>query len=540
MITVIIPVYNVENYIDRCLESVIGQTYYDLEIILINDGSTDKSEEICRYWSNKDRRIRYISQDNIGLGPTRNKGVELATGEYIMFVDSDDWVEPTIAEDLLYKLEATGADIAVCDRFQVKEHTGEKEYIANEIDEVISVKEHRNCIHEITTSAWAKLYKKNIIVEHNVKEPAHYFEDAATPLLIALSNKVCHVKKPLYNYVYDRNGSIINSSNTNSHLELYMEYVISEFKNRDLFDAFKDALKILIEKRVSWSLWNARKNLENEYSKLINKYDSLYKNYFGEKYIANNLAQNSRYIYTWGSYNLMIVAKRIMSMNSTAYPLEHNCFSSLVAAMQTDDERKLNSIFIDNENDFRKYHILNEFKRDFLNKNRSEFSKIKMMLVDFLEERFEIAKVDDLYITLSDAVNSKDNLCQIGEYQVVSENERFRIWKNACDSFVEKIYSYNADMKIVLVKMKLTEFYGDEKNRIKFKNIEDINRINNRLEKMYEYFIQICPKAIVVDVETDKEYYTDEHYRHGCFPWHLNQYMYANIQRKIESIIELK
>lgn len=538
MISIIVPVYNVERYLDRCIKSLCEQTYEDIEILLINDGSTDKSGELCKSWEKTDSRIRYISQTNIGLGPTRNKGVELATGEFIMFVDSDDWVENTIAEELLRKLELTGADIAVCDRFQVKEQTGEKEYIANEIDEVIRVKDHLDCIHEITTSAWAKLYKRRIIVEHDVREPDHYFEDAATPLLIALSEKVCHVKKPLYNYVYDRDGSIINSTNTNSHLELYMEYIVSEFKARGLFELFENSLRVLFEKRISWSLWNARKNLENDYSRLLNKYQSMYEQFFGNDYLLNTELRDTNYIYIWGSYNLMIVAKRLMCMNSTAYPLTHCCFSSLVAAMQNDHEKKLNGYYIDNSNDFRKYHVLQEFKREFLNKNRSEFSKIRIMLVDFLEERFEVAKVGGLFLTLSDAVNTEANLQQIGKYQILTENERFETWKESCDLFVEKLSEYNSAMKIILVKMKLTELYGDEKKREIFEQVGEIKRINERLEKMYSYFVQVCPNVIVVEVENKQEYYTDEHYRHGCFPWHLNQYMYANIQHEIERFLE--
>src|SRR5690606_16938614 len=92
LISVVIPVYNVELYLDQCIRSIIDQSYSNIEIILINDGSTDGSHEICEPWANKDGRIKYIKQINQGLGPTRNRGINLANGRYITFIDSDDWI----------------------------------------------------------------------------------------------------------------------------------------------------------------------------------------------------------------------------------------------------------------------------------------------------------------------------------------------------------------------------------------------------------------------------------------------------------------
>ena len=103
-ITVIVPVYNVENYLNKCLDSLINQTYKNLEIIVINDGSTDNSGEICQEYAQKDNRIIYIEQENGGLSDARNTGLERMTGSYVTFVDSDDWVEPDYVEVLYNKL----------------------------------------------------------------------------------------------------------------------------------------------------------------------------------------------------------------------------------------------------------------------------------------------------------------------------------------------------------------------------------------------------------------------------------------------------
>ena len=101
LISVIIPVYNVEEYLDRCLESATLQTYKNIEIILIDDGSTDNSGKMCDEWAEKDRRIRVIHQKNGGLSNARNKGIEEAKGEFISFIDSDDWIEANMLTDFI-------------------------------------------------------------------------------------------------------------------------------------------------------------------------------------------------------------------------------------------------------------------------------------------------------------------------------------------------------------------------------------------------------------------------------------------------------
>ncbi len=113
MVSVIIPVYNTESYLEECIRSVVGQTYQDLEIIIINDGSTDRSGEICKKWEKLDQRIRYIEKENEGQGMTRNLGIALATGEYIIFVDSDDYLDTHLVGCVSGYMVEQQADICV-------------------------------------------------------------------------------------------------------------------------------------------------------------------------------------------------------------------------------------------------------------------------------------------------------------------------------------------------------------------------------------------------------------------------------------------
>jgi len=113
-ISIIIPIYNSEKYLSRCLETVINQTYSKLEIILVNDGSRDKSLDICKHYQSKDSRIIIIDKINEGVSVARNTGIEAATGKYIGFVDADDWIEPSMYESMLNNIEQYKCNIAFC------------------------------------------------------------------------------------------------------------------------------------------------------------------------------------------------------------------------------------------------------------------------------------------------------------------------------------------------------------------------------------------------------------------------------------------
>lgn len=120
-ITVIVPVYNVENYLNKCLDSIISQTYKNIEIVVVNDGSTDASGEICKEFSEMDHRILYIEQENAGLSAARNTGLDNMSGNYVTFVDLDDWIEQDYVETLYKKIVEYQADIAVGNYYSFNE-----------------------------------------------------------------------------------------------------------------------------------------------------------------------------------------------------------------------------------------------------------------------------------------------------------------------------------------------------------------------------------------------------------------------------------
>lgn len=158
LISVMVPVYNVENYLEKCLDSIIDQTYQNLEIILVNDGSKDNSPKICDEYAKKDNRIKVIHKDNGGLSDARNVGLMHCKGDYLGFVDSDDWIKPNMYEKLLELCLKYEADIARCKSF-----TNEHEIFEEESQ--VTVLEKREFMplileDEISSHIWKNLYKK--------------------------------------------------------------------------------------------------------------------------------------------------------------------------------------------------------------------------------------------------------------------------------------------------------------------------------------------------------------------------------------------
>ena len=178
MISVIIPVYNVENYIDQCLESEVSQTYDDLEILLINDGSADDSASFCREWAKKDKRIIFIDKKNEGVSASRNMGIDLAKGEYIAFVDPDDWLDQRYFEKLIRAAEENGSEYAECDIWRYDNRTGKMIY--RSCGERMGVPyTHDKHMKYGPTATYKAISKKDLWVRNKIRMPSCSFESPA-------------------------------------------------------------------------------------------------------------------------------------------------------------------------------------------------------------------------------------------------------------------------------------------------------------------------------------------------------------------------
>ena len=208
LVSVIVPVYNVSNYLVKCLESLVEQSLKDIEIILIDDGSTDDSGMLCDIYAQNDNRIRVIHKSNEGLSQARNDGIDFSSSPYIMFVDSDDWVDRQFCELPYKEAIENNADLVLfhfnkaIDNTIIPKNT-------NSITGLISEKEAIYFNINYAPASWLGLYKKALF--NDIKFPSgKLFEDVGTThKLIHEAKRICIVNKCLYNYRVSRPGSIM-------------------------------------------------------------------------------------------------------------------------------------------------------------------------------------------------------------------------------------------------------------------------------------------------------------------------------------------
>lgn len=218
LISIIVPVYNVEKYIKKCLNSLIKQTYKNIEIIIVNDGSSDNSLSICQKFAEEDKRIKIITQENKGLSGARNTGLSLAKGKYISFIDSDDYVSNNYIEKMYLAIKSSNADICCCDFWYVSEDDN-KWTFKNKKNKIFTKEEALIDIFTGTQNTeimvWNKLYKTNLFFDNDIKfDLGKTNEDNFIMYkLYDKASKIVLIKDKLYYYL-QRNDSIMGTFNS--------------------------------------------------------------------------------------------------------------------------------------------------------------------------------------------------------------------------------------------------------------------------------------------------------------------------------------
>ena len=224
MISVIVPVYNVEKYLERCVKSIVAQTYKDLEILLIDDGSTDKSGKMCDDFQQTDSRIKVFHKQNGGLSDARNYGIEHSAGEFISFVDSDDYIDEKMLETLHRLITENDADLAVCsamDVFEGKEVTQVKEIKEFNLNKVESYKYMLR--GDGIPSACNKLYKRQTVGDVRFPVGKLYEDGFFTPQILKKVEKTAVTSKPMY-YYFRRADSITTKPFRKGDLDVIEAY----------------------------------------------------------------------------------------------------------------------------------------------------------------------------------------------------------------------------------------------------------------------------------------------------------------------------
>ena len=202
-ISIIVPIYNAEKTIQKCVDSLLNQTKKELELILINDGSTDKTKELLE--SYKDKRIKCFHNPNQGIGKTRNFGIKQATSKYIMFVDSDDFLEKDTCEELYNKAEQEDSDLVICDFYKIYENGSLEEIHLIDFPPT-TLKETPHLLNEINLAPWNKLYRKDLIEDIRFAENLKYEDTPFVAEALLKAKRITKVNQCL-NYYFIRGNS---------------------------------------------------------------------------------------------------------------------------------------------------------------------------------------------------------------------------------------------------------------------------------------------------------------------------------------------
>lgn len=279
LISVIVPVYNAEKYIKKCIESIISQTYQNMELILINDGSKDLSLQICEEFAKKDQRIKVYDRANGGASAARNTGLTKARGDYIVFVDSDDFVTSTYLENLYLAAKIGNYDIVQCNLEEVnntKLSINNVTFDKMHVQEISKKQALNDRVYKVTI--WGKIYSSFLFDDFKFREGEIYEDDASYYIFVDKAKKIAVLNETLYYYYMSENSVMRNDKKdiSNAFIEIYEER-IQYFKEKDeveLLDGTYDRFCLVLMLNISASFQH-KNNLKDR-----EKWIALFKQYY--------------------------------------------------------------------------------------------------------------------------------------------------------------------------------------------------------------------------------------------------------------------
>lgn len=314
LISVIVPVYKVEDYLKRCIDSILRQTYGNLEIILVDDGSPDGCCKICDEYAERDKRVKVIHKENGGLSDARNAGIDIAQGSYVAFIDSDDWVHDKYIEKLYQLLKKTAADISVCNYMETSREDIPQNNINGKIYEfsnVEALEQLTNKLYLQMVVAWGKLYKKDLFNEIRFPEGKIHEDEFTSYRVIYKARKVVFTTERLI-YYWQRPDSIMGSGfNVKHHLD-----VIQAYKERAEF--FNDVgLKCLGDKTYKGLFYIYKDVMEKQAA--LNETDDKQEIIEGFKSLRSKLREGKHNFKFKVGYELYYIFPGIMGMVYRTY-----------------------------------------------------------------------------------------------------------------------------------------------------------------------------------------------------------------------------
>mgnify|MGYP001052153526 CR=1 FL=1 len=285
--SIIIPVFNVEVYLNQCLDSIVNQSFSDFEVICINDGSTDNSLDILNNYAKKDNRFKVFTQENQGQGTARNKALDLAQGQYVLFIDPDDWIESDTFKNLLNAYQITKSDVIEFNYKEYNEYSGtfktynlakkmrKKFNFDLDLVSFYSLKDvKKGCLSKLDFHVWSRAYSLEFLKRVNACfAPAKTGEDHLFSCIVVFNaEKISYLDKTLYNYRC-RQGSSINKISPENmvifqNIELLKEYL----KKHNFYDEYEKEFKNYALKVLCWHYTNLPDDCIKKYEQMCQKF----------------------------------------------------------------------------------------------------------------------------------------------------------------------------------------------------------------------------------------------------------------------------
>jgi len=520
LISVIVPVYNVMNFLDQCVRSLVNQTYTNIEIILINDGSTDSSGEICENWLSQDSRIQLVNQENQGLGYARNVGIMKAKGEIITFVDSDDWITEDALEKMVIIMIRENSNICECNFCQYDNADSNIVKVSMNLSE-----DSENLSRFDYPHIWGRLYKKSIFIDYDILMPSIPYEDLATfPLILLLARRISFTDEALYIYRINTGKSITDNLSNLKYYPMAIRLLTLNAIKLDIFGTYQDILLQICITHARSALLRAQKfsdpklfyNLKKD---LFSELEEHYPNWHGDE---------QRCLWNFGSFNLC----RALSYLDPSYSVKmENCvnafvFTSIISAVS------------DPVSDYKLIRHPNSFRDDMLYKDlMKSFIQIEVggkdiLLIDLLDEHYPILCANGTYITESEAFKE---IYRDSDYFKVNPDtkEWIKLWEKKANIFAKIIRT-----KFKMTRVFLVELYAAEIDSVG-KKMNDINMIqtyNDRLSYMYNYLDELLIGVNKISIPKHIMY-TDENSKYGNSPFYLNSSMHKYIANEINKLL---
>ncbi len=514
LVSVIVPVYNVEKYLEECLESIVKQTYTNLEILLMEGKSDDNSLNICTKWARLDSRITLVSRKDGGLGPARNFGIDIAKGQYIFFVDSDDFLPLDTIEKLMEVMEDKEVDIIAGGYCSVDEQGKKLESVDlffKGCDREISSKEQKErYLRRGVISVWGKLYRTEFWKKTGIRMPSGSAEDAAVfPSLVIMANKIICTNYITY-YYRKRADSLFCC--TSRHLGIYkVIYIYCNYlKDKGVFTEYYKSL--LHFTYVHLMIWKDRLksvvNSKEEYDKKVEiPFSNTMQECFGSDFAFVKRIQSI------GSYNLRFICHKIHPQKGDI----HNAFTSTVSQFY-------NQLTVDQDiyhpNSFRRASLVDDGKKKVLQNLKNLDKGVQLIMLDFLDDVKDIVVLEDgAVMTVSDPFLEADiENIRIDHVVAWRSDEYWDMWKTACHNLIRCLEDVSCDVVLIKSRYCLRYFDGAYHN---FPDAEGLESKNGFIERMETYFVENINRRISSIAIPEALRCSDAYFRYGCSPEYL-------------------